>query len=63
VRGMAGSVVWRVAALTAMVGAALLAAPASAPAATSCDFMPTSRLLNIEMSADRAKASYTVLGH
>jgi hypothetical protein len=63
VRGMAGFVVWRVAALTATVAAALLAAPASAPAATSCDFIPTSRLLNVEMSADRAKASFTVVGH
>ena len=41
----------RAAALVASVAATLLAAPASARAATSCDFIATSRLLNVEMSA------------
>ena len=39
--------VWRAAALVASVAATLLAAPASARAATSCDFIATSRLLNV----------------
>ena len=43
--------VCRVAALAATVAATLLAAPSWARAATSCDFIATSRLLNVEMSA------------
>jgi hypothetical protein len=41
----------RAAIAAATVAMALFAAPASATAATSCDFIPTSRLLNVEVSA------------
>jgi Ca2+-binding RTX toxin-like protein len=41
----------RAAIAAATVAMALFAAPASAPAATSCDFIPTSWRLNVEMSA------------